>query len=290
MYVPPIYYDHYTVIHRKTDLLRTSPSPRIIIVGGSNVSLGISAKQLSEEFHRPAINMGLNGGIGLRLMLQQIKPYIQPGDIILVSPEYEQFFSNTFNGQGTALVQLVYHSPRTLWYLDSPYQYAEIIKYLPVFLQHRMAFLFKYYIQSKQNVMIGNNQYKTDFNANGDAVFHYNLPSPGFVVKYWKIMNDYDTKPVSYMNRFKQYTDSKHAKIYFLFPGYAKSEYEKNDTKIQLLYRYMEKQSKVEILGLPQDFVYPDDYFFDTVYHLKKAGITQRTQQVSQLLKEKNIQ
>ena len=41
----------------------------------------------------------------------------------------------------------------------------------------------------------------------------------------------------------------------------------------------------VPVLGLPQDFMYEKDLFYDSIYHLNNEGIEIRTQQTLTLLK-----
>jgi len=49
----------------KSNLLRTVPSPRIIIVGGSNVAFGIDSELMEEELDIPVINDGLHVALGI---------------------------------------------------------------------------------------------------------------------------------------------------------------------------------------------------------------------------------
>ena len=51
----------------KDDLLRTTPGPKIILVGGSNFAFGIDSQALSREFGVNVVNTALLGGLGLGL-------------------------------------------------------------------------------------------------------------------------------------------------------------------------------------------------------------------------------
>jgi len=49
----------------KLDLLKTVPSPKIVVFGGSNVAFGIDSELIEKEFGIPVINDGLNAGVSL---------------------------------------------------------------------------------------------------------------------------------------------------------------------------------------------------------------------------------
>ena len=46
----------------------------------------------------------------------------------------------------------------------------------------------------------------------------------------------------------------------------------------------LNKYLKASILNQPSDFVYPDNYFYDTIYHLNKKGRNSRTKKTIELL------
>lgn len=99
----------------KHKLLQMTPSPRLILVGGSNVAFGFDSDYLSSELKLPVINMGLHGGLGLRYALNEVAPYIRKNDLIVVAPEYPQFEDP--NGDLT-LLQLISVYPQALMYVS----------------------------------------------------------------------------------------------------------------------------------------------------------------------------
>jgi len=66
----------------KVRLLESTPSPRIIIFGGSNIALGIDSEMIEQAFGIPVINDGLQVGLGVT-PLNEIRKYLRPGDIII---------------------------------------------------------------------------------------------------------------------------------------------------------------------------------------------------------------
>src|SRR5678815_5890504 len=52
--------------------------------------------------------MGLYAKLGLRYMLAQARPYIKTGDVIIVVPEYDQFYGDFAAGDATLNTALLY--------------------------------------------------------------------------------------------------------------------------------------------------------------------------------------
>ena len=53
-----------------------------------------------------------------------------------------------------------------------------------------------------------------------------------------------------------------------------------------LLEKDLRANLTVEILGNPTSFMYPSNYFYDTLYHLNKIGRKKRTEDLASLIKK----
>ena len=80
--------NYLSAIIDKHKKLETTNPPRIILVGGSNLTFGVDSKEIQDSIGLPVINMGLHAGLGLPFMLGEIKNEIKQNDIILLSIEY----------------------------------------------------------------------------------------------------------------------------------------------------------------------------------------------------------
>ncbi len=72
--------------------LRSSPSPRLILVGGSNLTMGLDSVVLDKAFDYSVVNMGLHAGVDSEAMWWQIEDAIAPGDIIVFRPGCDAWF------------------------------------------------------------------------------------------------------------------------------------------------------------------------------------------------------
>ena len=97
--------------HRR---LKSTPSPRIILIGGSNLAFGMKAKTLEDKLGLPVINMGLNFHLGVPFMFDEITSAIGPGDVVVLSLEHSSMASS---GNELVLAEMVELRPRTLFIL-----------------------------------------------------------------------------------------------------------------------------------------------------------------------------
>src|ERR1700730_2211300 len=74
----------------KDSLLNNAPSPRIVFIGGSNLSFGINSQMIKDSLGLNPVNAAIHASIGLVYMLDHSLNYIRPGDVLVVSPEYQQ--------------------------------------------------------------------------------------------------------------------------------------------------------------------------------------------------------
>ncbi len=87
-----------SMYQRKVALAQTIESPKLIVTGGSGAHYTINAEVLEAELGLPVINMGIDGPVGLNLILPSILPQVERGDTVLLIPEY--LLLNHENGLG----------------------------------------------------------------------------------------------------------------------------------------------------------------------------------------------
>lgn len=67
---------------------QTKAPKRLLITGGSGAHYTIDAKLIEKKLGIPVINLGLDGPIGLDVILPSVIDQVRPGDIVLLIPEY----------------------------------------------------------------------------------------------------------------------------------------------------------------------------------------------------------
>lgn len=266
--------DYMAAIVDKHERLSAIQQPRIIFAGGSNLAFGLDSKMVEDAFGVSVVNLGLHGGLGLDFILKELEHVIRSGDIVILSIEY---------------------------YLESKGDYAlkqktaegfrEASKYyrrnLKKDIQRRLN-------RTRENVRrlrygdddsLGDIIYKREyFNEYGDIVIDRVGRSAVKLggsskrkYRYWE--------GISRLNRFWAHANEKKVSVFFIYPCFASSEFEKNRSVMERLNEDIRRDLEIELLGGVRDFVFNDSVFLDTVYHLNAAGRAKRTQRVVELIR-----
>jgi hypothetical protein len=269
----------------KVNTLKNTPSPRIVFIGGSNIALGLNSERIQEALRMPVVNMGLHAATGLKFLTDIVRPYIGPGDIIVVIPEYSQFYQNYYFGREQLLnVYHLYHKEPL-----SPEQGLVILKYGSMALRKK---LYSRLDRASAADKIYNRQ---AFNHLGDVISHLTVAdavdhsqdksetfNKTVKFKYEKGIND---RALIALADFFQYVSAQKAKPAFIFPCLKETLYEQSYPTQLTVYDKL-KSFGIITYSTPEDYLFPDSYFFDTEYHLNAFGTKVRTEKVIAELKE----
>ena len=271
----------------KHRLLKQQQSPRLIFVGGSAFAFGNNsgyiAQQLGGKYH--PINMGLHAGLGMQYMLNEVKDDLRPGDVVVMSMEYENFID--FPSGPKDVADVLEPHWQNMQYLP--------LNYIPPLLDKGLIFGGGILRRSLQT-MTGNMDRKpyyqrSSFNEFGDAVAHYPLAS--FTEKVKEDSKTFEFQPqsiqraVQYMNDFNTIAKAKGVKVYFAYPPLVDRLLIESKPEIQKIETALQSSLTFPILDRPEDVGYPDSYYFDTRYHLNKVGTDARSQHLAERLAQK---
>lgn len=285
--------DNYlAAVLEKDRLIRTTPSPKIILVGGSNLAFGIDSRMMQDSLGLRVVNMGLYAKLGLRYMLAQVKPYIKRGDIVLIVPEYDQFYGNYSEGDQTLNTALLYAPP------DRIRDFVKSYSVIDVVLRPRMENVRRSFFQAAASAFGVKNKYfppdtnpvynRHSFNQYGDVVSHLGKKSmnpDSIYVRELPPPKDFNKRTLDELNEIGDAARERGAHAYFLFPSYIDRSYRINTGAIGWLETRLSKGMNVPILGSPSDFVYPSNWFFDTRFHLNDLGRGPRTVKMIEILR-----
>jgi hypothetical protein len=269
--------DYLAAIIDKHRLLDTTPSPRIILVGGSNVAYGVDSELIQRQIGLPVVNMGLHASFGLHYMLNEVEPSLRAGDIVLVIPEYEQFYGSP-NGNDT-LDDMLFLFPDGIRYLNTRDQMITAAMELPSSIQwqvdRRLARLLFPEEPSTYN--------RNSFNARGDMVGHLGKPTQINLVRNptpTAVPQPFEDQSLTVLNQFYDYAKTRGAEVALMFPPVPDIQYENEKTQIQRLYDWLTDGLGFTIISQPGNYAFPIDYFFDSAYHLNAQGRQVRTAQM----------
>ncbi len=279
----PEHYYRSSII--KSELLKQTPAPRIIVVGGSNIAWGIDSGLIEKELGLPAINDGLDLHLGITPLLE-LKAYIQPGDIIVISLEYYNFASpDEFFGIPQYQADWIEFSPARVVHLQNPYQNA--LPMLAMVLQRKInrevnAILYNNDLSEFRGIYNGQN-----FNKYGDFIGHIKENNaPGMNADYGGFPVNQLDEAYDFLEEFNKFATQQGAIVFYEAPAARQTNCELTGEKyIRKFYNVLQTRTKIPLLTSIKDLCYPDDYFYDTPYHLNEQGREVRTERLIQNLK-----
>ena len=284
-YGPPLpSSDFFDAIIDKHAILDTTPSSRIIFCGGSNLAFGIDSKEIQDSIGMRVINLGLNAALGLDFILNEIKTSARPEDVVILSIEY--FLG--MDGDYKTKKEIANNFPKaSTFYRQNLYQEINlIVENITLGLKRNLLALLepKPIIENSK----GNVYSRAAFNSFGDNVLYLDLPSYAKLADRSKMTYEY-YDGIERLNELADLAAKNNFKVYWLYPNYPQSEYDVNGAIIERYAKDLSAELKMPILNSPKDFVFADSLFYDTVYHLGKAGRKKRSEMIIDILKKNHI-
>lgn len=260
-------------------------SPRLILVGGSNVAFGFDSQKLDQRLGIRPVNMSLTAGLGMRFMLKEVQPYLRPGDIVVVSPEYEQF--GTYGGKniGHILLRVLEYHPRgmELFSVDwlPPLLDDGLMQYTRMMVQ---TLIFDTPLQKDPQ-----SPYRRDaFNKYGDVVRRWKLQDKDVSGDIMFSTNTPTTNQIANLtdclNRFFIDCLDKQVQVYYSYPAIPQPQFRRYTQAIGRIERYLESCLLIPRVNRPEDVCFPVDHFYDTIYHLNRTGVDKRTAMLAERL------
>ena len=281
-FIPVDKSNYFASIYDKHKALESTSSPRLIVIGGSNVAFGFDSERLSKNIGIPVINMGIHGALGLKFILNDFFPYIHQNDIIFLIPEYFQFFNNNYAGFGRTLSELLDTYPEGIKSLDLVQIFNVIKEYFP----RLRSKIWRVFSENSDDLFY--NRYM--FNKNGDAIVSSeparNIGNSPLI----KENDRFNPKVTEFLNDFYKKVIKKGANIFFIYPASRITNCEMTIQKLNDLEKTLKESLDFPIYSRPLEACLDEKYFLDTEYHLNKKGIALRMNLMEDLINSNNIE
>ena len=269
----------------KASLLANTTAPRLILFGGSNVAFGIDSALMEQELKIPVINDGLHVGLGVA-PLSEIKRYIQTGDIVIISLEYYNFTDKTaFYGQPEYLADWIEISPNRIWDIQDPV--AQMPNLYTIMLQRKINRKIQNYLYGPSLDVVRGFYTGDQFNEYGDFIGHLREHNN----THFEIDNSiYPVNSMEesykFLKSFHQFALSKGAKVFYEAQAHRQTNCDLTGMKkIRNFFTRMRNKTTIPLLTNLDHLCFPDDYFYDTPYHLNEQGREVRTERLIDSLK-----
>ncbi|CAG5069881.1 hypothetical protein DYBT9623_02618 [Dyadobacter sp. CECT 9623] len=258
----------------KHKMLSGAQSPKIIFVGGSNLAFGLDSRTIQRSLKMPVINAGVHASIGLKYQIRDIERFVNKSDIVIISPEYSQFYTDSFYGKAELLSVLfdIFPDGRKLVSLAHWYR---LFPQIPQYAASKLKFESSSVSQGKIGVY-----HRAAFNENGDAFIHWDLPAKKVeVTKPETGEEEINNECIALLKDFDKLVKSKSASLFIIPPAYQSSSFKNQKNLIQKIHHGL-LNNGISLLAPPKDYNFHDSLFFDTNYHLTKTGVDLRTKMV----------
>lgn len=273
-HIPTNQGDYLAEIVVKEKLLKTTTSPRIILVGGSNLAFGIDSQTLGKLTHKHVVNMGLNAGLGLKFMLKEVEDELKPGDEVVLCPEYEHFYASGADGEQPLAQALFDYVPEKIMKLDTFQVLFLVSKYWNKEILDRLY--------RAGDPKLGADNLKVWFNESGDVIHHLGQPSkPGIEILPLKLP-EFKPEVVKLVKDWKIQQENLGVRVLISFPPVIEAYAQSNREEIQKV------QDTFRAQGIPfislDPTALPEYDYYDTAYHLTGDARAKRTLRWAQSL------
>ena len=262
---------YYYAKVQKDSLLINTEFPRIIFVGGSNLSFGLNSNLIKDSLMLNPINTGSTASFGLEYMISESLKGIKEGDIVVLAPEYSHFFGDFMYG-GKKLIHSLLISNYSDMFKLSTKQYLNIFKHIPEISFKRIKNSFNRTYKIDENEIYSVNS----FNKFGDVNRHWAMKKIEYT-EYRKITDNFNQNSIAEIINFNEQIIKIGATLYITFPGFQDASYDNSIVQIKKVEDELNK-TNLKILGKAVEYRINDSLTFDTPYHLNKIGVDYRTQ------------
>ena len=272
VFVPIQPNDYLQAYNLKCKLLEETESPRVIFVGGSNLAFGLDSQRIKDSLDINVVNYGLHAGIGLKFMLDDVATYVQEGDILVIAPEYGHFYTIQYGESATIAPIQAIAGWKKLHLLNFT-QLKNVVLGLPRIIEY----IFPKNYNERSYVLSGFNEY-------GDEVKHWNLESitiaePGISNRTFDLsFGEY------FVQKIKTLENEKQCKVLIVPPVCRESAFKAMTNEWKKVVSFLENKG-CPFLVSPEHHALPDEYAYDTDYHMNYEGVKIYTSSMIDILR-----
>ncbi len=262
----------------KHERLSSLSSPKVVLVGGSNLPFGIMSQRIEETMGMPVVDMGLHAGLGMSFILSEVEKDIHRGDVVVVSLEYHHFFSRSMFDGEDVLVALLFDVNRGCLQYVRPRQWFALLPNLCLYAGKKIVNITPKVEDGFVDLFT-----RESFNEFGDEVAHYGLASTVHSGEEPALSKTVYKKSIKRLAEFRDFVESRGATFVLVACPYPEPQYILDEEAIE----HIEENLLSEGLSFsikPQDCVFPDSLMFNSFFHLSKEGAENRTTKLMETL------
>ncbi|HEX5282244.1 MAG TPA: hypothetical protein VFW28_19350 [Micropepsaceae bacterium] len=254
-------------------------SPKLVVISGSNATLGIDMEKLGKALSIRSFNFGLSASDGPGFQSFEAAKILRPGDAVLMPLEYLAY---DYGRPQDSLVDAVYACGRDYWQSLAP---GERLFYVMAAKPWRLidAIVFEH---RKDAVARTAAEAADEAGPLGQRLSEA-LPAPARSISGVQqpiaIRFDPSSPGVRAITKFVREAQQRHVAVFATWPNTLLfPDYRANPAFAEI--RAFYDSLGVPVVGRPEDAMFPPNMMGDTLYHLNRAGIAIRTARLTQSL------
>lgn len=276
-------FDYTAAMEDKHQRAHSIGSPKIILAGSSNAAFNLNSEMIQNEFGIPVVNTALILSFGLDFMLNEIEDLAEEGDFVFLFFTYFVDLEGLYDSKKN--VASYYPRAENYFRTDLRKELASHVRstqgntwnwiYTNLLGRERQIFEIDKFIAVYK---------RENFNTFGDFIGHHGMQSKPELDQRGIIEYQFWGDGINRLNRFYAEMEKRGVSLFYVYTAYPYSEFEKNGEVLEAIHQDMTEGLDFPVLGRPDTFLFEDDFFFDTVYHLTEEGARQRTELLIDLI------
>jgi len=280
---------HYlATLQDKVQLLKDTPSPRIIFLGGSNLAFGLDSPQIAAKTDYHPVNLGLHVSYGLDPQFQMLKKHLRSDDLVVLCPEYGMFET----GFGCKIEIAV--ETYDIW--------AESLEFLQPSIEQPLQPLGRSPLRRFADLVANGRREFADslnksagiydrrgFNEYGDHIAHHKASSKSAnkTLNKPRIPSQKDVSQAAVeLNSFIALCESKGASVVFPHPPLVTENLTSQSAEALVFDQALRQHLSCPVITSIDEITLETEFFFDTNYHLTQAGGEYRTAAICEGLRK----
>ena len=280
--------DYLAALNDKLDRLETKPPPRLIFIGGSSVAWSNHSQIASDAFDLEVQNHAIHAGMGLAMRIEEAQQLSRKGDVVVLSIEWGVFEDEPW---ARKMAEVAMACPRAMRFMNArdlklvadgtlPALRIPFSAFVDDFKKNRMAAFSRASAQARKQWRL-----RANFNEFGDFVGHYNAKPPGLEGKVVEFPTVEQLREgIRRLNELHTELQGRDIAAYFFIPFIPESRYQSNIEVVRRSVEQLSAELTIPILNT-DEFVFRDDGYFDSCYHLQDEPGARRTAVLVERLK-----
>jgi hypothetical protein len=272
----------------KRELAAAAPSPKLIIVAGSNALYGMRASLIEQVTGRTTVNFSSQAGLGTRMLLYEARRVAQPGDSLIMPLEPHVVISDTVDGVIAATVRYA-TGLDFLRDMDSPLdavQYLRLMSIRRIMGAAWLNFDPSAFDKGRLDPIDRWGDYRNAFNVVVEALAALSparptdtYEPPNENVQCLPIKDLSRVPSIQLLMRFKDWAFNNRIGVVLTWPNRMNTPLLRSREQIceQTGVRNFLTQSGFQFVGSLADSLLPMDMMHDTLFHPTEAGAALRT-------------